>query len=65
MFKDASTRGRILVSIGLLINSSAILIRHFAQPSDFVLGCVFGLGIGVIITGLVLDRKYKKSIKQP
>jgi len=48
---------RMLLIIGLLINSLTLIISHFTKMPDLMPGSLMGIGIGIII----LSFKYKRQ----
>jgi hypothetical protein len=50
-------KSRILLATGLVMTSSITLIRDYVALPDYVRGFLAGIGLGLIIWGLILQRK--------
>lgn len=48
-----------LIPVGLLVMSSALIYRNFmhGRASDFAVGLLMGISIGLMIVGLVKQRR--------
>jgi hypothetical protein len=59
--QDGTTR--ILLGIGLLLNSTAALVKDYLPVPDFFRGFMAGLGLGLMIFGLIRMRNSRRSEK--
>lgn len=51
-----------LIPVGLMINSGALLLGQYLHMSDFARGGLQGIGIGVMLTVLIKNRKMMKRV---
>lgn len=53
----------ILIYFGVLLTTLQLLLKHFSNISDSLLGFLVGLGIGIELIGLIAVLKFKKGSK--
>lgn len=46
----------ITTAIGLSINSAALMVHHFIQIPDFIMGVLMGVGIGIMLLPLLRQK---------
>lgn len=46
-------KGKHLLAIGSIIIAVGVLTNHFGVKNDFISGIIFGIAIGLIITGIL------------
>ncbi len=47
----------ILLYIGLFFNSVVLILSHYTKLPDFVMGCLMGIGIGIMLLFLIRRRR--------
>ena len=50
----------LLLPVGMLFMSATLIISHFIKLTDFAQGCLNGVGLGIMLLSLIL-QKYKLS----
>lgn len=46
-----------LLSIALLFNAAVLILNHFFALPDFVMGCLMGIGIGLMLFAFLKNRR--------
>ena len=53
----------LLIVAGSLLNASVLISHRFLGTSDFVLGLLQGIGIGLLLLALINEWKYRLQRK--
>jgi hypothetical protein len=56
-----NTTTRILLPIGIILTTSNTLLRDYVTVPDYIRGILTGTGIGLIIWGMILQRKFNRG----
>lgn len=51
---------RLMLPLGLLLISASMVVSHFFNINDSLRGFMVGVGIGLMITSLIKQRKMKR-----
>ena len=46
-----------LLYIGLFFNSAVLIFTHFYNLPDFITGILMGIGLGLMLTPFILQKK--------
>jgi hypothetical protein len=57
----SSRRATILIAIGLLFTTTPLLLKDYINISDFFRGVLPGVGIGLMITALIIQKRKPKD----
>ena len=64
MVSKKSVRWHVLLSAGLLVMSSSMLLMRKLPPSlhhsDFITGIAMGVGIGLMLVALIVAKKQQR-----
>jgi hypothetical protein len=58
----ASRRLMLMIATGLLLTSSTTLLNKYVNMPDAALGVITGVGIGIMIAGLVWERRGSECV---
>jgi hypothetical protein len=51
-----TSRSRFLIAVGLLVISTSQIIAHYIGLSDFILGSLTGVGIGLMLLSFLKPK---------
>lgn len=52
-----TNQGTILITAGLLVMSTSLIVTHYVPLPDFISGIMFGVGIGLMLLSFFKTKK--------
>jgi hypothetical protein len=52
---------KLLPALGLIVLAATFIINHYLRPGDFAGGLLSGIAIGLIIVGIVLQVRSRRT----
>lgn len=60
---SSKTKSLYFIVVGLLLISVIQILSHYLELSDFLKGIYFGLGIGLMISGIYIRIRKTEKLK--